>query len=235
MRLPPLILIPGLLNDAELWRDQVDALSDVADCQVADITGETSLEAMARSVLADAPERFALAGFSLGGFVAIEIARIAPERIDRLALLDTSINADSPSRAVSRSALNDVAKAPGKFHGFGHGLLKAYLAPDHVQDETIMSRIRGMTERLGPEVFLRQNNVVRKDGAAILKALRCPLLILAGEFDAITPFRDHQVMAEIAPSARLVSIPNSGHMTPIENPDAVSAAMLQWLGAASDL
>lgn len=233
--LPTLILIPGLLNDVELWRDQVDALSDVADCQVADITADASLEAMARSVLAKAPERFALAGFSLGGFVAIEIARVAPERIDRLALLDTSIKADSPSRAASRSALNDVARAPGKFHGFGHGLLKAYLAPKHINDEGIVARIRGMTERLGPEVFVRQNNVIRKDGAEVLAALRCPLLVLAGEFDEITPFRDHEAMAAIAPGAQLVSIPNAGHMTPIENADAVSAAMREWLTAGSPI
>lgn len=233
--LPTLILIPGLLNDAELWRDQVDALSDVADCQVADITADASLEAMAHNVLAKAPARFALAGFSLGGFVAIEIARMAPERIDRLALLDTSIKADSPSRAASRSALNEVARSPGKFHGFGHGLLKAYLAPKHINDERIVARIRGMTERLGPEVFVRQNNVIRKDGADVLAALRCPLLILAGEFDEITRLRDHEAMVAIAPGARLVTISNAGHMTPIENADAVSAAMREWLTAASPI
>ncbi len=228
MSLPPLILIPGLLNDAELWRDQVAALSDVADCRVADITRDDSLEAMARNVLAEAPERFALAGFSLGGYVAVEIARIAPERVDRLALLDTSISADTPERATARSALNKAARAPGKFHGFGDRLLKTYLADSHLEDEAIISRIRGMTERLGPDVFVRQNSVVRKDGAGVLRALRCPILVLAGESDAITPFRDHEAMAVIA-RGRLVSIPDAGHMTPIENPAAVSAALREWL------
>ena len=104
MALPPLILIPGLLNDAELWRDQLAALADIADCRVADIRQGESLEALALSVLAQAPPRFALAGFSLGGYVAIEIARIAGQRLDRLALLDTSIEPDGPDRAAAREA-----------------------------------------------------------------------------------------------------------------------------------
>ena len=222
-------LIPGLLNDAELWRDQVAALSDVADCRVADITSGRSLEEMAEGVLAVAPGRFALAGFSLGGYVAVEMARVAPDRIDRLALLDTSINADAADRGVARSALNKGARASGKFHGFGDRLLKTDLAESHLEDEEIISRIRGMTERLGPDVFVRQNSVERKDGADVLKALRCPVLILAGEFDALTPFRDHEAMAAIASNAKLVSIPDAGQMTPIENPTAVSAALREWL------
>ena len=201
MVLTTLVLIPGLLNDAELWRDQITALSDVADCRVADITREGSLESMARAVLAAAPERFALAEFSLGGFVAVEMARVAPDRIERLALLDTSIQADSPDRAVVRRALDKAARRPGKFHGFGDRLLKTYLADSHFTDEAIISRIRGMTERLGPDVFVRQNNVERKDGSAVLRALRCPALFLAGEYDALTPFADHEAMAALAPHA----------------------------------
>lgn len=231
MALTPLILIPGLLNDAELWRDQVAALSDIADCRVADITQGESLPELAADVLAQAPPRFALAGFSLGGYVAVEMARNSPERIERLALLDTSIRADTPDRAAVRRALDKAARAPGKFHGFGDKLLATYLDPGHLTDEAIVDRIRGMTERLGPDVFVRQNNIERRDGAAVLASLHCPLLILCGENDALTPLADHRAMAALAPQAELVAIPGSGHMTPIENPEAVNRALRRWLTA----
>lgn len=126
-----LILIPGLLNDTDLWRDQIGELSQIATCCIADITSGTTLTQLANSILAGAPERFALAGFSLGGYVAQEIARIAPNRITRLALLDTSISPDTPERLANRSALNRAAREPGKFHGFGNRLLTTYLDPSH--------------------------------------------------------------------------------------------------------
>jgi pimeloyl-ACP methyl ester carboxylesterase len=224
-----LVLIPGLLNDADLWRDQIDGLSDLAKCHVADITEGAVLRELAEDVLANASPRFALAGFSLGGYIAQEIARIAPERITRLALLDTSIRADTPERAASRRALGKAARAPGKFHGFGDRLLTAYLDPSHLEDVTIVDRIRAMTERLGLEVFVRQNNVERKDGADILRALVCPVLILCGENDRLTPLADHREMVELAAHARLVVVAGSGHMTPIENPQAVTRALRDWL------
>ncbi|KUL94584.1 alpha/beta hydrolase [Bosea sp. WAO] len=229
MALPPLILIPGLLNDAELWRDQIAVLADIADCRVADITQGESLEALAQSVLAQAPPRFALAGFSLGGYVAVEMARIAAERIGRLALLDTSIQPDDPERAVARQVRDKAARAPGTFHGFGDRLLKTYLGEANLHDEHIVGRIRGMTQRLGAEVFLRQNSILRKDGAGVLAGLTCPVLILCGEEDRLTPLAEHEAMASLVPQARLVAVPGSGHMTPIENPEAVNAALRNWL------
>lgn len=231
MALPPLILIPGLLNDGDLWRDQIAALSDIADCRVGDITRGTTLRELAEDVLAEAPPRFALAGFSLGGYVAVEIARVAPDRIERLALLDTSIQADTADRMAARRALGKAARAPGRFHGFGDRLLTTYLDPSHLSDEAIVGRIRDMTERLGPDVFVRQNDIERKDGTAVLASLRCPLLILCGENDALTPLADHRAMAALSRHAVLVTVPESGHMTPIENPDAVNRALRHWLAA----
>ncbi|MFG1270719.1 alpha/beta fold hydrolase [Xanthobacter versatilis] len=229
MARPALILIPGLLNDADLWRDQIVALADLADCHVADITQGETLRGLAQAVLAKAPARFALAGFSLGGFVAQEMVRIAPERIERLALIDTSIHADVPEREEQRRALNRAALAPGKFHGFGDRLLATYLDPAHIADEAIVERIRGMTERLGPEVFVRQNSMARVDGTHVLRTLACPLLVMCGENDRLTPLADHEEMAALAPDARLVVVPDSGHMTPIENPRVVNEALRAWL------
>lgn len=225
----PLLLLPGLLNDADLWRDQIAALSDVARCEVADITRDTTIEAATSRVLAEAPPRFALAGFSLGGYVAQEMLRQEPKRITRLALLDTGIHADAPDRAAARRALNKAARAPGRFHGFGEKLFASYLHPDHFGDEAIVSRIRGMTERLGPEVFVRQNNLVRKEGAEVIRDLRVPLLVLCGENDVLTPPAGHREIAALAPQARLAIVPRSGHMSPIEQPRAVADALRDWL------
>jgi len=165
---PVLVLIPGLLNDAELWRDQVAALSDTATCVVPDITRGDTLKGLALGVLAKAGSRFALAGFSFGGYVCQEIARLAPEWIAGLALLDTSISADTSERAAIRRNLDRAAQATGKFHGFGQRLLETYLDPSHLNDEHILHRVRSMTKRLGPEVFLRQNGIERKSGADVL-------------------------------------------------------------------
>lgn len=224
-----LVLIPGLLNDAELWRDQIAALECEVDCHVADITQGDDLETLARGILSGAPPRFALAGFSLGGYVAIEVARQAPERIERLALLDTSISPDSPERSRTRRQLEDKAGMPGRFHGFGNQLLRTYLSARHLEDEAIVARIRGMTERLGAEVFIRQSRIERKDGTQVLAALTCPVLILCGEDDVLTPVSEHVRMAALAPQSTLVAVPGSGHMTPIEDPQAVIMALRDWL------
>jgi pimeloyl-ACP methyl ester carboxylesterase len=227
--MPHLLLIPGLLNDAALWRHQLRELAPVVTCEVADITRGETLRELAEQVLSAAPHRFALAGFSLGGFVAQEILRIAPERVARLALLDTSIHADTADRAAARQALNDAASVAGKFHGIGDRLLATYVAREHLEDEAIVGCIREMTERLGPEVFVRQNRVERPDGTDLLRSLTCPVLIVCGENDVITPVDGHREMAALVPQAKLVIIPGSGHMTPLEAPDLVTKALRAWL------
>jgi len=227
----PLVPLPGLLNDGDLWTDQIAALSGTVTCQVGVITRGETLPEIARSVLDAAPRTFALAGFSLGGYVAQEILRTAPERVTRLALLDTSIRPDTPERTALRRKFERVATAPGKFHGFGEHLLATYLDPANHANEAVVARIRAMTERLGPEVFVRQNRVPRADGEAVLRPFDCPTLILCGENDALTPRADHEEMARIAPDARLVVLPGCGHMTPLEAPAAVTEALCGWLSA----
>lgn len=227
--LPQLILLPGLLNDAELWRDQVDGLADVARCQVADLTHGESLRQLAEQVLADAEPTFALAGFSMGGYVAQEIARIAPERIARLALIDTAIRADTPERAAQRRAVNAAASHEGAFLGVADRLMASYVDASRLDDKDLTGRIQAMTQRLGREVFLRQNGLAREDGAAALRALRCPIVIICGEHDAITPLAGQHEMAYAIGCSHMVIIPNAGHMTPMEAPEAVNAALRRWL------
>ena len=226
---PQLILRPGLLNDAELWRDQVSGLADVARCQVPDLTPFGTLPEMAASVLAQAEPTFALAGFSMGGYVAQEIARIAPERIERLALLDTAIRIDTPERAAQRKALNKAAAKGGTFLGIGQAIMKSYVDASRLDDADLTGRIVEMTQRLGREVFLRQNSLEREDGQAALRALRCPIVIICGENDAITPLAGQREMARAIGCSHLVVIPKAGHMTPMETPGAVNGALRHWL------
>lgn len=230
----PLLLLPGLLNDAELWRDQLTDLADIADCSVGDLTRGSSLQEVADAVLAQAPPMFALVGFSLGGFVAQQILRSAPERVLRLALVDTSIHADSPERAAQRAAQTASVRLPGvdtttAFHGFGDKLMRSYIDASRLQDTELIQRVRTMTARLGAEVFLRQSALERRDGHDLLAAYRDPLLIVCGENDRITPLAISEEMQALAPQARLVVIPACGHLAPMEKPDEVSAALRSWL------
>ena len=229
MALPQLILLPGLLNDADLWRDQITGLADVARCGVADLTRGESLRELAEQVLDIAEPTFALAGFSMGGYVAQEIARIAPERIQRLALIDTAIRVDTPERAAQRQATNAAARRPGAFLGIADRLMAAYVDPSRLSDKDLTGRIQAMTQRLGRDVFLRQNALPREDGEAALRALRCPVVIICGEHDQITPLAGQHEMAHAIGCTHMVIIPDAGHMTPMEAPEAVNAALRRWL------
>ncbi|GAB3066519.1 alpha/beta fold hydrolase [Stenotrophomonas tumulicola] len=230
----PLLLLPGLLNDAELWRAQLTDLADIADCSVGDLTRGETLQAVAEAVLSQAPERFALAGFSLGGFVAQQILRIAPQRVLRLALVDTSLHADSPERARQRAAqAASVRLSAGNprraFHGFGDKLMRSYIDASRLDDHRLVQRVRDMTARLGAEVFLRQSALERTDGHELLAAYRDPLLIVCGANDRITPLVISEEMHALAPHSTLVVIPECGHLAPMEKPDEVSHALRAWL------
>jgi len=228
-RRPELILLPGLLCDDELWRDQLIGLADAAVCRVADLTVGRTIEELAQRVLAAAPPSFALAGFSFGGYVAQEIARQAPVRVERLALLGTSIRPDTPERAAVRRSLADAAAAPAAFRGISDRLLRSFVDPARLGDEALVGRIRAMTTRLGRDVFLRQNAMVRRDGEAVLRGLACPLLVACGENDTLTPLAQHRALAAMIATARLCVIEGSGHLAPMEQPDAVTAALRAWL------
>lgn len=225
----PLLLLPGLLNDAELWRAQIADLSDIAECVVGDQTRGETLQAVVEDVLAQAPARFALAGFSLGGFVAQAIVRAAPERVLRLALIDTSIHADAPERAAQRKAQQASVRVPGRFHGFGDTLMRSYIDASRLHDDVLVQRVREMTARLGAEVFLRQSALDRVDGHEVLAAYRDPLLIVCGANDRITPLAISEEMHALVPHSTLVVLPGCGHLAPMEKPDEVSAALRDWL------
>jgi len=224
----PLIFLPGLLYDEALWAHQVEALSDVAQVQVADVSGHDTVSGLAQSVLEAAPIRFALAGLSMGGYVAQEILRRAPQRISRLALLDTTARADLPEQSERRRVLMAEA-ASGGFEAIAVKLLPALVHPDHLAlSDTILS----MAERVGVQGFLNQQNAImhRPDGRGRLPDVTCPTLVLCGAEDQLTLVAVHEEMvAAIGDNATLVVVPHCGHLSPLEQPEVVTDALRKWL------
>lgn len=227
---PPLILCPGLLCDADLWRHQIEHLADVADVIVPNFTIDDSVPGMASRLLAAAPERFALAGLSMGGYVAQEVIRRAPERVTRLALLDTSARADTPEQTKRRRDLMDLA-GRGRFRGVTPQLLPLLVHPDRLDDETLTRSIMAMAENVGPDAFLRQQTAIaaRPDGREDLAKIACPTLVLCGRQDRLTPLEVNAEIAEAIPGADLVVLGACGHMTSMERPEATTATLRVWL------
>ncbi len=226
----PLVLLPGLLCDAALWQPQVEALADIAAPQIPDLTRDESFPVMARRVLAEAPERFALAGLSMGGYLALEIIRQAPQRVMKLALLDTSARADTPERAAQRRGFIELARK-GEFKGITPRLLPTYLHPDHLGDAAITGAVMAMAERVGKEGYLRQMAAImaRPDMRPELKRIAVPTLVLCGREDQATPFEVNAEIAALIPGAVFVAIERCGHISTLEKPDEVNAAMRRWL------
>lgn len=226
---PPLLLLPGLLCDAGLWAPQAEALADVAEVQVADLTQDDRVEAMAARVLAQAPARFALAGLSMGGYVAFEILRQAPERVSRLALLDTTAAPDSPERALQRRRSLAILKR-GRFLGVTQQLLPTLVHPRHVHGP-VGQAVQAMAQRVGPEAYRRQQTAIlhRPDSRPLLPTLTPPTLVLGGADDALTPPAVVQALAAAIPRAQLHTLPDCGHLPTLEQPEATSALMRHWL------
>jgi len=226
----PLILLPGLLNDGALWRHQRDTLSDIADMTIGDLTREDQLGPMVRRILAEAPETFALAGLSMGGYLAFEIMRQAPDRVSRLALLDTSPLPDSAEQTARRRGLIDLARK-GDFKGVTQRLLPLLIHPDRIRDAALTRAVMDMAGRVGRDAFIRQQTAImnRPDSRRDLGLIHCPTLVLCGRQDGLTPPPVHADMAAALPDAAHVIVEDCGHLSPLEQPHAVSAVMRYWL------
>lgn len=223
-----LILLPGLYSDEALWAAQRDALSDRADVQVADLTRDDSIAGMAGRVLACAPERFALAGLSMGGYVALEMWRHAPERITRLALFDSSARPDSQDhtdarRAAIAHAVND------SFEAVVREALPRLMRP--ATPQPIQEAFVAMALRVGLTVYIRQQEAIihRADSRPCLPTIGVPTLIAVGEDDRLTPPDLSEEMAARIPGSRLARIPGSGHLSSLEQPEVVTALLREWL------
>lgn len=226
----PVILLPGLLCDGDLFAPATESLTDIAHFHVADLTQDNSIKAMASRVLAWAPPRFSLLGLSMGGYVAQEIMRQAPGRVTRLALLDTTYKPDTDESRTRRLGFIELART-GQFKGVTPRLLPMLVHPDHLNVPAVADTVLAMAERVGRDAFVRQQTAImgRVDGKADLQRITCPTLVLCGRDDQLTPLDVHREMADLIPCARLVIVDHSGHLPPLEQAIAVNAVLRYWL------
>jgi len=227
--------LPGLLEDADAFRPQVDAIGPRATCVVADLTRSETIADLARDVLAqaDAQEgRLSIVGHSMGGYVALEVMRRAPGRVERLALLNTNARPDSPESTQNRRRLMELA---GKdFPAVIRTLLPKLLLPAHLDDTLgIVGIVTGMALGVGKEAFLRQERAIigRADSRPHLASIRCPTLVVAARDDQLMPVEILEELAGGIPGARLEVIDDCGHMATIECPEEVSKLLIDWLSA----
>jgi pimeloyl-ACP methyl ester carboxylesterase len=231
----PLVLLPGLLLDARLWQPQVEGLAGRVTPWVADLTRDDSIAGMARRVLAEAPfERFALCALSMGGYVALEIMRQAPQRVERLALLDTQAIPEADQARERRLAQIRLVEG-GKLGLMVERLLPLELSGPRLEDANLRVLRKAMALDVGPEGFLRQVKAImgRPDSRPTLGTIRCPTLVLCGEHDALTPRVRHEEMAAAVPGAILRIVPGCGHLSTLEKPLEVNSALAAWLDASS--
>ncbi|MEK6211910.1 MAG: alpha/beta fold hydrolase [Pseudomonadota bacterium] len=230
----PLVLLPGLLCDAALWEPQLSDLADIADFFVADLSEHETMKDMAASVLRDAPwKEFALAGLSMGGYVALEVMRQAPQRVTRLALLDSRARPETPDETERRQQLMKLAQTERGFTPVTSRMLPLMLHPSRVKDARLTKTVRDMAERTGVEAYLRQQRAIisRPDFRPELPKIKCPALVLCGRQDQLTPPECSEEMASAIPGAKLVVVEECGHLSTLERPDEVNEAMRAWLTA----
>ena len=224
-----------MICDQTVWQRQMDALSDVAACTCADYGSLDSLTAMADAVLRSAPERFSVAGHSMGGRVALEIYRLAPDRVAGIALLNTgylplAAGADGEDEIRKRAELVALAQSQGM-----RAMLRQWLPPmidsRRIDDKALVNAIVEMMSRKTPEIFAAQVRALlnRPDASAVLEQIRCPALLLTGREDGWSGPAQHAAMAAKIAGSQLVLVPDCGHMSMLERPPEVSAALRAWL------
>jgi pimeloyl-ACP methyl ester carboxylesterase len=226
-----LILIPGLLNTADLWRDQTAGLADTSEIYVtSEHYAYDNIPEIAARILQRAPERFALAGLSMGGYIAFEILRQALARVTKLALLDTTARPDAPEKAVQRRETIRVAREHG-LQRVRESMQPNLLHAKHLKDQSILLRLGRMAEQVGVDGFERQQTAImdRVDSRPLLQEIHCPTLVLCGRQDTLTPMELAQEMADGIANSRLIVVEECGHLSAIEQPARVTDAMREWL------
>ena len=223
-----------MMCDSRMWRAQIDALLPYCQIQVGGIDGADNVARIAAQLLAIAPTRFALAGLSMGGILALEMWRQAPERIDRMALLDTNPHADLPQRRELRQKQIDKVRAGELKSVLREELKPNYLARCNKTNQALLDEVLEMGLQQGETTFVRQSLALRDrpDSTAMLATITCPSLVLCGVEDELCPVAVHESMAKVISNSSLQVLPDCGHLSTMEQPEAVSAALLEWLRAA---
>ena len=227
---PTVCLLPGLLCDAVVWEPQRRALAGARSVHVADLWGFSAFEDMARKVLDETRGPLAVAGHSMGARVAFEMWRLAPQRIERLALLSTGFHGPRPGEAARRGELVDLAYREG-MAAVAERWLPPMLHPDRLDDRALVDPLRAMVCRATPQIFEGQQaaGLHRPDAGAYLERIACPTLVLVGRQDGWSPLPQHEEMARRIPGAELRVIEDCGHMCTVERPDEVTVALEGWL------
>jgi pimeloyl-ACP methyl ester carboxylesterase len=228
----PVVLIPGLLGSPRLYAGQIPELWRFGPVTVADHTRDESMAAIARRILAAAPPKFALIGLSMGGYISFEILRAAPQRVAKLALLDTSARPDLPEQTATRRTQIADAKA-GRLLEVLDRAFATWVHPARCNDLALRDLAVAMANETGVDGFVHQQlaNIGRVDSRPGLAAIGCPTLVLVGEQDAVTPPERAAEIANGIPGARLVTIPDCGHMSAVEQPAKVTEALVEFLRA----
>lgn len=226
----PLVLLPGLMCDARLFGPQIAELSADTAVMVAPITQGERIEEIASGLLDQMPARFALAGLSMGGIVAMEILRRAPDRVTRIALMDTNPLAETPQVAAAREPQIVAARTGRMLDVMREEMKPTYLAPGP-QQQPVLDLVMDMADALGPEVFVRQSRALqrRRDQQSTLRKCKVPALVLCGAHDALCPVKRHEFMSELIPYATLRVLENAGHLPTLEQPAGTTQALRDWM------
>lgn len=227
----PLVLLPGMMCDSRVFAHQMASLSRDRSVTIAPITQGERISDIAIGLLQQLPQKFALAGLSMGGIVAMEILARAPERVTRIALMNTNPLAESPASAAAYEPWIVKASAGRLDEVMQDFMRPEYLAPGPARAQ-VMAMVQAMAKSMGPEVFVRQARALQRrlDQQKTLRRLKCPALVLCGEHDGLTPVKRHEFMAELIPYAELCVIPDAGHLPVLEQPEATTQALYEWLG-----
>ena len=226
----PILLIPGLVSSARIYAPVVPALWRFGPVTIANHIRDDNMGAIARRILAEAPPRFALAGHSMGGYIAFEIMRQAPERVAKLALINTQARPDTPEASERRRGM--IARAQGSgYRGVLDELFPGFVHPARQGDQSLRQLVYDMADDVGPEAFVRQQTAMigRPDSRPTLAWIRCPTLVLTGDEDHTIPNSLSVEMANGIPGAKLVILPDCGHMPQPEQPQAPADALVAWL------
>jgi pimeloyl-ACP methyl ester carboxylesterase len=226
----PIVLVPGLTCSARLYAEQIPALWQFGPVTVADHTRDDGMASIARRILAGAPPRFALAGLSMGGYIAFEILRQAPQRVARLALLDTGARAETPEQTERRKVVIALAKS-GRYAEVPDIAFPIYVHRNRLNDAGLKRTVRMMAEETGVDAFLRQQQAIMSwpDSRSGLGSIKCPTLVLVGDGDEATPPELAREIAGAITGARLVMIADCGHLSTLEQPEKVTAALVDWM------
>ncbi len=225
-----LVLIPGLLCSDVLFANQLSALADTANIRIGRVLKHDTLSAMAAEILRTAPDKFALAGLSLGGYVAFEILRQAPGRVDKLALMNTNARADRPEQIAFRRMLLGLAKTLGT-RSVQAAALPMLIHQSRLQERSLVSNILNMADAVGRAAFARQQNAIidRPDNRSFLANITCPTTIIVGKQDVLTPVKVAQEMHDGIRGSTIHIIPQCGHLSTMEQPQKVNAILRDWL------